>query len=344
MKHLSINFILCFLVCLTPLWADVPTDSVTSYYWIRALSDQNDPNLSSEILTLTTYYVSHFLRSKKNSEILQIQGNIYLKKKKYQKAFGSFLKQLTVYPDSTRDYNSINALLLLSFKDPKITSKKSIIRYWLTSDPPPNSFKKKYLLYVQRLFMLNLPQTDRIALQEIDWLLRQGFVKFNLDELLYEKAKILTRNKKINKAFYTYLELMKEWPHSPYFPNALYYVGDYYQNSLKNNSLALKLFVQFVRRYPNHSLAALAHLHLAEIYNSAFQRPKLAVQEYVKFINRSNDNALVADAYYQMAQIYEKELGNRTVAIVLYEKILRRYPKSKIAPKAHRSLKNLLKQ
>ncbi len=64
----------------------------------------------------------------------------------------------------------------------------------------------------------------------------------------------------------------------------------------------------------------------------------------MEFINHSNDDALVADAYYRMAKIYEKDFDNQTVAIVLYEKILHRYPNSKIAPKASRDLKYLLKQ
>jgi len=343
MKYLPLNIILFLLACTTLLQADVPADSITSYRWIRSLYDQKDPNLSSEILTLVHYYVSHFPESMRNSELLQIQGNLYAKEKKYLDAFASYLKQLTVYPDSNRDYNSVNALLLLSLKSKKLASKKSIIHYWTTNNPPANSFKKKYLSYVQKLFILDLPQADGIALQEIDWLLKQGFLKSDLDELLYEKAQILSRSKKEEDAFYTYLELIKEWPHSSYFPNALYYVGDYYQNTLKKNRTALKIFVQFVRRYPSHSLAALAHLHLAKIYESAFHRPKLAVQEYVALINHSDDDRLIARAYYQMAIIYEKDLDNRTVAIVLYEKILHYFPDSKIAPKAKRALSYLLK-
>ncbi|NOY78151.1 MAG: tetratricopeptide repeat protein [Calditrichaeota bacterium] len=344
MKYLPLHIFLIVLVCAAPLRADAPADSATSYQWIRSLYDQNDPNLSSEILTLVHYYVVHFPESTRNSELLQLQGNLYVKEKKYLNAFASYLKQITVYPDSNRDYNSINALLLLSLKSKKLSPKRSIVRYWLTSNSLPHSLKKNYLAYVQRLFVLDLPQTDEIALREIDWLLKKGFLKSNLDELLYEKAQILSRNKKQEKAFYTYLELMKEWPNSAYFPNALYYIADYYQNTLKKNKTALKLFVHFVRKYPDHSLAALAHLHLAHIYESAYHRPRLAVREYVAFINRSNDDRLIARAYYQMATIYERELDNRTVAIVLYAKILHYYPDSKVAPKAKAALNYLLKQ
>ncbi len=342
MKRISLHIVICLLFFATPTLAEVSADSAASYRWIRSLSDQNDLNLTPEILSLTNYYIFHFPKSKRNSEILQIQGNLHVQLKNYEAAFASFLKQITVYPDSNRDYNSTNALLLLFLKSKKLASRKSLIKYWINNNSASTSIKKKYLLYIKKLYLLNLHKTDQIALKEIQWILNRGFVKSNLDELLYEKAKILSRNKENREAFYTYLELMKEWPRSSYFPIALYNVADYYQNTIKNKQLALKLFVQLVRRYPNHQMTTLAHLHLAEIYESAFHRPKLAVREYANFINHSDDDILVADSYYRMAKIYENDLGNRAAAIILYERILHKYPEAKTASKAKRALKYLL--
>ncbi len=308
-------------------------DSTLMFTWVEALAKQEDARLNSAVVALTQEYLRHFPTSSKNAELLQIQGESFLKEKKPYRAFVSFLKQLTVYPDSNRDYQSKKELIRLVLTQKKLQTRSRIVANFLTDRPRKTQFRQGFLALMNQLYWLDLKETDQIALQELADFLQRGPKKNGLDELIYEQARMFQRNGRSQEALWAYASLLRDWPQSENVPLSIYHIGELFRNKLKNKKMAAAIFGVFLKRFPHHYLAAFACFQLAalEEANGSIQAAAL---DYARFVRQSGEKSLRALGFYHLGRLYEKKFGDKRKADFFYTQFFNLYPSKKEARRA----------
>ncbi len=316
-------------------------DSTVTYYWIRSLAEQQDGKLDRAILSLTEDYVRHFPVSPRNSQILQIEGRAWLESGKPFNAFVCFLKQHTVYPDSLRNWQSEKALVHLTLTQRKLRQRANLVATFVGESFARVSFKKRFVIFLNQLYWLDIPEIDKIALREMHYFFKMGLPLNDLDVVVYKRAKILQRNRQWRRALFGYAALLRGWPDSKNVPLSYYHIGEILKQNLKKDSLAKAVFRAFVSKFPNHFLAGLAHFQLAEMEEKDGEL-KRAVRDYVQFLNQSHERALRALGYYRLGKLFQKKFGEKEKARIFFNQMTSLYPNAQEAKRVAKKLNYLL--
>ena len=93
-------------------------------------------------------------------------------------------------------------------------------------------------------------------------------------ELLTEIGRRFNDDKALRSAIGQYKFLRREYPGSRDRVDALFTMGQIYQDDLKDQAQARQVFEEFLHRYPHHHLASEARKALAEPVQQAGLRSK----------------------------------------------------------------------
>ncbi len=159
------------------------------------------------------------------------------------------------------------------------------------------------------------------------------------EKTLYQEAERLWLDEHYEDAVSKLRVVVEEYPESGYAPKALVRLGEIYYLNLDEPEKAIDYLTDATKKRAPDKLRLKARLYIGEIYENSLRNYDLAILQYQKIINEYKDIIKEDEYLYRVANAYFRK-GDYAQAVIEFQSLLNRFPKSDLSLDARYQVAN----
>ncbi|VAX19171.1 hypothetical protein MNBD_NITROSPINAE02-605 [hydrothermal vent metagenome] len=159
------------------------------------------------------------------------------------------------------------------------------------------------------------------------------------DKILYQEAERLWLEEHYDDAVSKLRVVVEEYPDSGYAPKALLRLGEIYYLNLDEPEKAIDYLTDATKKRAPDELRLKARLYIGEIYENSLRNYDLAILQYQKIIKEYKDIIKEDEYLYRVANAYFRK-GDYAQAVIEFQSLLNRFPKSDLSLDARYQVAN----